>query len=161
MLRRIKEFTGKLLLGRSRGVALIEVTIAVVVLGLITASVPPIFVLIAKADFRQNEQRVSEYLVRNQMEYVKSADYIAGNVTNPEPDYGTVPVPNESYLINVEARPVIIYQDEEEPEKKEHAYLDPGLDEGIQEITVEIYHVNLNVGVDRPVLTARNYKVLR
>jgi hypothetical protein len=105
-----------------------------------------------------------------QMEYMKSAPYIYGNTTYyeeyPEHDYvvyNSVDVPNESYLINVVAQPVDIYpEDPDDPDTIIiHEALPEGQDEGIQEITVEIYHVNKEVGVDMPVLVARNYKVAR
>jgi len=141
----------------TKGVALIEVVIAVVVLGMITASVPPVMVLIRDAEFRRNEQSVAESLTRNVMEYIKSAEYIDGNSTSPEPQYLSVErekqlVPNESYQIEVIARPVHI--DPVDPDHP-HSYLAPGVDEGIQEITVMVYHV------DKLVVETRNYKVDR
>ncbi len=125
---------------------------AVVVLGLITASIPPVMVLITNAEFRRNEQKVGESLTRNQIEYIKSGSYIAGNDTNPEPEYALVPVPNETYEIEVVARPVHV--DPDQPDHP-HSYLAPGEDEGIQEITVRVYHV------DKLVVETRNYKVER
>ncbi len=150
MLKCIGRICPKNLFRGTKGVALVEVVIAVVVLGLITASVPPVMVLITNAEFRRNEQKVGESLTRNQIEYIKSASYIAGNDTNPEPEYALVPVPNETYDIEVMAVPITI-----DPVTREHTELPEGEDEGIQEITVRVYHV------DKLVVETRNYKVER
>ena len=149
MLKRMGRVCRKALLGSSRGATLIEVVIAVVVLGLITASVAPVLVLITKSQFSWSEQRIAESLTRNQVEYIKVASYIAGNETYPLPQYAAVPTPDETYEIDIVAQPV-------DAQTKEP--LNPGLgvyDEGIQEITVSIYHV------DRVVLQTKNYKIDR
>ncbi len=134
----------------SSGATLIEVVIAMVILGLITSTVPPVMILITKAEFKRNEQRVAESLTRNQMEYVKSASYIAANSTNPDPAYGEVPVPNESYKIEVIVQPIQV-----DPVTQAHQALPDGEDEGIQEVKTRIYHV------DKLVLETRGYKVDR
>lgn len=149
-MKRIRRICPKALFRGAKGAALVEVVIAVVILALITASVPPVLLLITESQFSWSEQRIGESLTRNQIEYIKSASYIAGNETNPEPEYATVPVPNESYDIEVVARPVHV-----DPDTQVHSYLAPGEDEGIQEITVSINHV------DRLVVKTRNYKVDR
>ena len=148
-MKRMGRVCRKALLGSSRGATLVEVVIAVVVLGLITASVAPVLVLITKSQFSWSEQRVAESLTRNQMEYVKVAAYIPGNETSPQ--YAEVPVPDDSYDIVVVAQPI-------DPETKAELPLEsePDVyDKGVQEITVSIYHV------DRLVLQTRNYKVDR
>jgi type II secretory pathway pseudopilin PulG len=145
-----KRLSQKHLLRDSKGTTFVEVVIAIVVLGLITASVIPTLLIINKAEFRRNEQKVAESLVRNQIEYIKSAPYVYGNETNPEPEYLLVPVPDGSYEIELLVQPVTI-----DPETQEHEALPAGQDEGIQEITVRIHHV------DKMVLEAKNYKVDR
>ena len=141
---------------RSLGATLVEVVISLVVLGLLTATVPPVLILVTNAEYKRDERRVAEALIRMQMEYIKSAEYIYDYGTEPELVYSVVPVPNGSYLVNVDVVPVSI-----DPETHAHTPVAPELDEGIQEVTVEVYHVNKEVGVDAPVLEARNYKVDR
>jgi len=141
MLKRSGQVCRKAFFRRSSGATLIEVVIAVVILALITASVPPVLLLITKSQFSWSEQRIAENLTRNQIEYIKVTPYIPG-----EPQYEVVPVPNGSYEVDVIAQPI-------DPVNREP--LPPGEDEGIQEITVSIYHV------DRLVLETRNYKVDR
>lgn len=159
----------------SRGATLVEVVIAIVVLGLITSSVPPVLILLNNSQFKWNEQTVAESLIRTQFEYIKGSPYIYGNATMANTEYYktvldtdgnmTVLVPDEDYRIDVIARPVVIlpaptpspmpspaptpihqYVDFNQPDAK---------DVGIQEITVEVYHV------DKLVLSAKNYKVDR
>lgn len=89
----------------SKGAALVEVVIAVVVLGLITASVPPVLILLNEWQFKWNEQTTSESLIRTQIEYLKGSPYIYGNITVPNPAYKTVPVPIDGYSIELEAVP--------------------------------------------------------
>jgi len=124
--------------------------IAVIVLGLLTAAVPPVMMMMTRSEFSRNEHRVAEYITRSQMEYVKSLDYIAANATAPEPNYGTIPVPNTTYGITLAIQPVHI-----DPVTLAHAPLPDGEDEGIQEVTVTVYHA------DRQVLATRGYKANR
>ena len=149
MLRRCKHiFTA--LRHDSTGTTFVEVVIAIIVLGLITASVIPTLLIINKAEFRRDEQRIAESLTRNQLEYIKSVPYIYGNATAPYPEYTEVPAPDASYEIQLLVQPITI-----DSVTQEHEYLPAGQDEGIQEITVRIYHV------DKMVLETRNYKVDR
>lgn len=134
----------------AQGVTYVEVLISIIVLGLITASVIPALLVINKTEFTRNEQRVAESLTRNQLEYIKSTPYIYGNATDPYPDYTEVPVPDATYDIELSVQPVTI-----NTETQEHEYLPAGQDEGIQEITVQIYHV------EKKVLETKNYKVDR
>jgi len=132
------------------GTTFVEVVIAIIVLGLITAAIAPTLMMINKAEFTRNEQRIAESLTRNQLEYIKSVPYIYGNDTDPYPEYTEVPAPDGSYEIDLLVYPITI-----DPATQEHEYLPPGEDEGIQEITVLIYHV------DKMVLETKNYKVDR
>jgi type II secretory pathway pseudopilin PulG len=134
----------------SRGAALIEVVIAIVVLGLITSSVPPVLILLNDQQFKWNEQTVAESLVRTQFEYIKGSPYIYGNATVPNPVYTTVPVPSDGYRIDVIVQPIQI-----DSGTRVHSLLPSGQDKGIQEITVEVYHL------DKLVLSVKNYKVDR
>jgi hypothetical protein len=149
----------------SRGAALVEVVIAIVVLGLITSSIPPVLILLNDQQFKWNEQTIAESLIRTQFEYIKGSPYIYGNVTVPDPVYRTVPVPGDDYRIDVIARPVVILPAPTPSPRPSPAptpirqYVDfdqPGdKDLGMQEITVEVYHV------DKLVLSAKAYKVDR
>jgi type II secretory pathway pseudopilin PulG len=140
----------KILCGSSRGATLVEVLIAIAVLGLITSSIMPVLLMLNKAEFKWTEQTVSESLIRTQVEYIKGCPYIYGNVSVPEPPYATVPTPDPSYEIEVFARPVLI-----DPATQQHTYLPSGQDEGIQEIEITVKHV------DREIISATNYKVDR
>jgi type II secretory pathway pseudopilin PulG len=149
----------------SKGATLVEVVIAIVVLGLITSSVPPVLILLNDQQFKWNEQTVAESLVRTQFEYIKGSPYIYGNATVPNPVYTTVPVPSDGYRIDVIARPVVILPAPTPSPMPSpaptpiHQYVDfiqPGAkDLGMQEITVNVYHV------DKLVLSAKAYKVDR
>ena len=143
MLKRTGQVCRKALFRNSSGATLVEVVIAVVVLALITASVPPVLLLITKSQFSWSEQRVADSLTRNQMEYIKVATYIPGNDTLPQ--YAEVPTPDDTYDIDILAQPV------------DQATREPLVagDQGIQEITISIYHA------DRLVLQTKNYKVDR
>jgi len=149
----------------SRGAALIEVVIAIVVLGLITSSVPPVLILLNDQQFKWNEQTVAESLVRTQFEYIKGSPYIYGNATVPNPVYTTVPVPSDGYRIDVIARPVLILPAPTPSPMPSpaptpiHQYVDfnqPGAkDLVMQDISVNVYHV------DKLVLSVKAYKVDR
>jgi len=113
MWRLVKKICRKSLHSSSRGTTLVEVVIAVVVLGLITSSVPPVLILLNNQQFKWNEQTVAESLVRTQIEYIKGCPYIPGNASVPNPEYTTVPVPSDGYQIVVEAVPLKILDLEE------------------------------------------------
>jgi hypothetical protein len=159
LARRLARRCRRTLNGRRCGVALTEVVIAVVVLALIAASVPPVLVLLARFQYSWNEQRVAESLTRNHLEYVKVVPYIAGNTTNPNPEYmgGNAteqmpPVPNDNWQVTVVATPIVLNPD------GTSRPVDFGLgeeDTGLQQITVEIEHV------DRVILEGVAYKVDR
>ena len=151
----------------SRGSTLVEVVIAVVILGLITSSVPPVLIMLNNQQFKWNEQTIAESLVRTQIEYIKGSPYIYGNTTVPNPVYATVPVPSDGYRINVTARPIIITPilaptptpGPNPAPTPVHQYVDftqvGASDVGIQEITVQVYHL------DKLVLSVKAYKVDR
>jgi len=147
---RIRDRLRRLIAVRASGATLVEVTIAVVVLGLLTAAVPPVMMMMTRSEFTRNEHRVAEYITRSQMELVKSRPYIAANATAPEPNYGTIPVPNTTYEIDLDIQPVRVDED-----TRAHEPLPDGEDEGIQEVTVTVYHA------ERLVLATRGYEVDR
>jgi len=167
MWKLVKRIWCNSLKSNSRGSTFVEVVIAVVVLGLITSSVPPVLILLNNQQFKWNEQTVAESLVRSQIEYIKGSPYIYGNTTVPNPVYATVPVPTDGYRINVIARPIIITPipaptptpGPSPAPTPVHQYVDftqaGASDVGIQEITVEVYHVN------KLVFSVKAYKVDR
>jgi hypothetical protein len=128
--------------------------VAITILDILTASFPPAIVFSTKAVYAQKEQTISENLSRNQIEFIKNTAYISGEDGPWDGDgyplYTIVPVPDDSYEIRVAARPIHIV-----PETLDHEYLPQLQDEGIQEITVDIWHV------DKVVLTTQAYKVRR
>jgi type II secretory pathway pseudopilin PulG len=167
MWKVVKRIWGNSLHRSSRGATLVEVVIAVVVLGLITSSVPPVLIMLNNQQFKWNEQTIAESLVRSQIEYLKGSPYIYGNATVPNPVYETVSVPTDGYRINVTARPIMIIPipaptptpGPSPAPTPVHQYVDFGQvgasDVGIQEITVQVYHLN------KLILSVKTYKVDR
>ena len=153
MLKSIARVCPFIFLRGRKGSTLLEVMIAVAVLGLITASIFPVFIMLNKAEFKWTQQTVSESLIRTQVEYIKGCPYIYGNISAPNPTYDAVPPPDPSYKIDVVAQPIHIDTSTTPPG---HWDLPAGQDEGIQKITIQIKHVgNLvtsvtNYKVDRP-----------
>ena len=149
MMWRIYRILHRTISGRSGGFTLIEVTVAIVVLSLVVATIPPLMVMVIKSEFRQNEHRIAESMTRSQMEFIKSQSYTeAGNCT-AEP-YDTIPPPNDTYEIKTIACPVQV-----DTSTGAVSLLPDGPDGGIQEITVEIWHA------DRLVLETKGLKVDR
>jgi len=126
---------GRLLRRRERGATLVEIIIAVVVLGLILMAVPPVLLVITHAQFTWNEQRAAEALTRNQVEYLKVTPYLS--YEDGEGPYTTVPLPDETYRITLDVVTV-----------------DPGEDD-FQKITIAVEHA------DRLVLETDTFKVDR
>jgi len=133
----------KKLRGNESGVTLLETLVALAILGLVAVVFLSALTTAARATIIADEQATAESLVRSQMEYVKSQDYI--NYADPDHgEYGLVMAPAGSgYSVEVTVE-----------------LLDPendGLDDddGIQKITVT---VNRN---ERLVLTVEDYKVDR
>jgi prepilin-type N-terminal cleavage/methylation domain-containing protein len=157
---------------RSRkGSTLLEVLIAIAVLGLIAASILPVFIMLNKAEFKWTQQTVAESLIRTQVEYIKGCPYILGNssnsisdgnitVLNPVYSYATVLPPDPTYEIVVIARPVQIDTSTNPPSRSylpagQYENVQPSDKRGIQEIHIDIYHV------DNLVTSVTNYKVDR
>jgi type II secretory pathway pseudopilin PulG len=129
------------------GATLIEVTVAIVVLALLVACVPPVLLAIAKAQYSWSEQRTAESLARNTVEFVKATQYVYGNATNPCPEYEPPDyVPNSTWDIEIAAQPVDVDSHDPQPS---------GEDEGMQEVVVTIKHV------DEEIVETTTYKVDR
>ena len=175
MWKDAKQIFRKSIRRSSRGATLVEVVIAIVVLSLITASVPPVLIMLNHYQFKWNEQTVAESLVRTQFEYIKSCLYVHGNEMMTSADYYksvlkadgnmTALVPDEDYRIEVIVHPIIItpaptpspMPSPAPTPVHQYVYFDqPGdKDLGLQEITVEVYHVG------KLVLSVTDYKVDR
>ena len=158
-LRRSKFF------GHELGASLIEVVIAIVVLGLVVASIPTAIIAVHNFQSRQRELRYAENLARSEFEYIKSQPYKPGNSTLfnrfPSPyedqtvmqaeDYsrlgGTYFVNNYVYFVN--------------PTTNERFLATPqsiGNESGIQEIVIWIWGVR---GTDYvPIYTLSDYKTM-
>ena len=119
------------------------VTLILGVLSLLVATVPPVLLMSVHAEFKMNEEMTAEGLTRMQIEYIKGSPYIYANETNPYPEYNIVPVPNESYRIEVVIQPIA----------EDYSDLPAGQDEGYQKIKVIIYHS------DEKVMETLNIKV--
>jgi type II secretory pathway pseudopilin PulG len=89
MLRRVIKLRARKLTKHQLGASLIEVVIAIVVLGLVVASVPVAIMAVHNFQARQRELRYAENLARSEFEYIKSQPYIPailGNTTEFEPN---------------------------------------------------------------------------
>ena len=125
-----------------KGQSLIEVLIALAILGVIAVTFLTALTTGSTAIIIADERTTAESLARSELEYVKNSNYDADN--NP-PQY--IEDPNLSYPSNYSV-------------SIEAIRLDPhgdgtDNDDGIQQITVDVYHQgNL-------VLSTSNYKVNR
>ncbi len=116
-----------------KGSTLIEVVIAIGVLGIIAAAFLPALSGASKAIITADERTTAESLARSQIECVRSLSY-SGNYTA-----ASIPPQYAGYSATISVAPVS----------------DNGtVRTGIQKIVVIIYH---NVGgVDKPILTTNN-----
>lgn len=118
-----------------KGFSLIEVIIALALLGIIGVALLSGLATASKAIYIADERATAESLARSQMEYVKEQDYlIGGSYDIIDPSSLGYPA---SYAIDLAANPLA------------------GALGGIQEITVTISHHG-NV-----IITLENYKVNR
>ena len=124
---------------------------AVMGLAFIVAAVTPVMVLIVNTQVRHDEEQIANNLTRAQFEYVKSQEYSWGNESWPV-TYAVV-LPDVRYGFDVDVWPV---------DPVTHEPLDPGLDKGMQEITITIYGYSLDPeGAPRSLLSTTSYKVSR
>jgi len=127
---------GQTLIGTIMAVAILGIVAVIFLSGLATAS---------KATFITDEKATAESLVRSQMEYVKSQDYI--NFAEPDHgDYGLIITP-DGYSVELMSVPIDPYTGE--------PLAGPDEDNGLQKITITIKHN------DESVLTIDGYKVDR
>jgi prepilin-type N-terminal cleavage/methylation domain-containing protein len=121
------------LLKNEKGSTLIEVVIAIAVLGIIAAAFLPALSGASKAIITADERTTAESLARSQIEYVRSLSYSANYTA------ASIPPQYAGYSATISVASVS----------------DNGtVRTGIQKIVVIIYH---NVGgVDKPILTTNN-----
>ena len=136
----------KRLKGNETGVTLVEALVALAVLGLIAVAFLSGLTTAAQATFIADERATAESLVRSEMEYVKSQDYVIAPwlyelpTTPPtwDPSH-TLPAGYNGYTVNVTAELLDGHE----------------TDDGIQKITVTVKR-----GA-KVILTIEDYKVDR
>lgn len=130
----------------SKGFSLIEVIIAMALLGIIGIAILGGLATASRTIFIADEQATAESLARSQMEAIKKAAYDA--INNP-PNYSTSKISGipAGYDITITAQRLNPKGD------------DPNNDDGIQLITVRVYHDDPNKL--NPVLKLEGYKVDR
>ena len=128
-----------------KGISLIEVLIALAILGLVAAAFLSGLATASMSLFIADERATAESLARSQMEYVKSIDYV-----DEATSYPAAPIPQEhidaGYSATITALPL-------------H---DP--DKGIQKITVVVKHDGKEIFTfirDGEKITLEGYKVNR
>ena len=133
-------------LGNQKGLTLIEVIIALAVFAAIAVSVFVALIVSTRTTASVNEETTAESLTRSALEIVKNSPYDETGFPDYQGEVDNNIIPPPGYSIVVSAVP--IGPDTYDP-------LIPGDDEGIQEITVNVYHDGeLAVSTER-------YKVIR
>ena len=135
-----------------KGFSLIEVLVALALLGIIASGFLMAIATAYKAIYIADERTTAESLARSQIEYVKELDYIYYSETGHEV-YDETTMPPGGYSIIFTAEP--INSDTHVP----YSFTDVGGilvfddDVGIQKITVTVQHH------DKQVLTLEDFKV--
>ena len=147
----------RLIIGQ-RGQTLLEVLIAIVILGMIAVPFLTALSVSSRAIMVADDKAAAESLIRSELEYVKDSPYnftgfsyvIPATPDNPPPwDSSRIALDDcyISYSVNVTGVPI-------SPDTGE-ALDDPKNDQHIQKITVVVYHGN------RTVLAMSTYKADR
>lgn len=121
----------KKLLADQRGVTLVELLMALLIISLVAASFVPGLALGSTAAARASQETVAQALARRQTEYVKSFSYNAVATTYPK-----IPAPSD-YVITVTVDSVA------------------GVDSNLQQVTVSVAYKGDTV------VTTESYKVNR
>ena len=121
---------------RESGATLLEVAVALAILGTIAVAFLSGLATTSEAAFTADEQATAESLAQSQMEWVKDADYVYSAT-----EYSLTPIPGVKDYINYSA--VITAESLHDP------------DDGIQKITVTVERS------DEVVIKLEGYKVAR
>ena len=140
--------------GKSRGMSLIEVMIALGILGIIAVTFLTGISTAYKATIIGGEQTSAESLVRSEMEYVKTSAYnstgfsysLPGTPPSWDGNHTALPDQYANYSLNATGTPI---------DAESHALLAAGEDQGMQLITIKVYHQGALE------LTTSTYKVSR
>lgn len=141
----------------SKGVSLIEVLIALAILGIIATAFLGGLSTAFKADIMADERTNAESLTRSELEYIRNSTYwpfgfsyeVPATPDNPPPwdlSHTSLDIHYASYSVNVAGVPIDPYTRNPLP---------AGEDEGLQQITAQVYHQG------KLVLTTSTYKVSR
>ena len=125
--------------GKSRGMSLIEVMIALAILGIISVTFLTGISTAYKATIIGGEQTSAESLVRSEMEYVKNSAYnstgfsynLPGTPPSWDGNHTALPDQYANYSLNVTGIPI---------DAESHAPLAAGENQGMQLITIKVYH---------------------
>jgi len=132
------------------GQGLIEVLIAVAILGIVAVAFLSALATASSALIVADERTIAESLARSELEYIKNSAY--DNTNNP-PQYSPDPAIDipDGYNINIEA----VRLDPEDDGTED--------DDGIQKITVEVYRQDgpTPSPEDKLILSTADYKVNR
>ena len=148
------------LMKSEKGFSLIEVMIAIALLGIIGTAFLGALSTASKAMFIADERATAESLARSQMEDVKSREYEAYVPPPPPLSYtkdGDESATHPGYFIWIDAFPIDPDTGELLINPDTGDFLinpdtgDPYDDEGIQKITITIKHY------DKPIITSGNY----
>jgi len=150
---RLNSQAGKAFQGSSRGFTLIEVVIAIALIGVIAVAVLSALSTASISLIIADKRATAESLARSQMEYVKNQDYIDYSDPDRDPaDYDVICVVimvcPEDYTVEVVAEP--IDPDTYQPYEKEDGAFEK--DDGIQKITVIVSYDS------EAVITMEGYK---
>jgi len=147
------------LIKNERGFSIVEVLVALALLGIIAVAFLGAMATASKALFIADERATAESLARSQMEYVKSCEYEPYVPPPPPLSYtkgGDESATHPGYFIWIDAFP--IHPDTGalliDPDTGEFL-IEGDTDKGIQMITVAVSHHG------EPVLTLEDYKVDR
>jgi len=159
----------RVLLRSSVGFTLVEVVIAIALLGLVVGGVLTTMTVVFNMQARNDQQRTAEFLTRSEFEYIKSQPYIWGNVSGDCINKGYPPcydkVQNtQNYSLDVVAIPINGNSTDSIPDYTEQPRLPPDYqhvdDQGIQKIIISVYSGLKKTG-SAPVLVTTDYKVAR
>lgn len=148
---------------KEKGQTLIEVVIALAVLGLITTSVFQALNISLTATGIVNQRTTAESLTRSELEYIKNHAYVYWqydpDAGSTPPDYGIDPGLTIPPGCSISPIAVPIHPGTHEllfdPQTGDPLVIPPQQDQGMQEITVSVYFH------DELVLTTESYKVNR